>query len=50
MVRQTASTAAPEPSRPSTPSPGGEDVEEVPYFDNVDELQQHVSAYRAIFG
>lgn len=29
----------PPPSRPS--SPGGEEIEETPFFDNVDELQQH---------
>ncbi|KAG2118068.1 Rad51-domain-containing protein [Suillus discolor] len=29
----------PPPSRPSSPS--GEDIEETPFFDNVDELQQH---------
>ncbi|KAL6304786.1 Rad51-domain-containing protein [Sparassis latifolia] len=37
MVRRTPSQPA--PSRPS--SPQAEDVEEGPYFDNVDELQQH---------
>ncbi|KAF7793437.1 hypothetical protein EIP86_004549 [Pleurotus ostreatoroseus] len=39
MARRTASTAAPETPRANSPT--GEEVEEVPYFDNVDELQQH---------
>ncbi|KAI0375146.1 hypothetical protein BV20DRAFT_251006 [Pilatotrama ljubarskyi] len=38
MVRRTQSQSVPAPSRPASP---GEDVEEGPYFDSVDELQQH---------
>ncbi|KAI0639558.1 hypothetical protein C8Q77DRAFT_72624 [Trametes polyzona] len=39
MVRRAQSQSAPVPSRPSTPT--GDDVDEGPYFDSVDELQQH---------
>ncbi|KAI0801118.1 hypothetical protein C8Q74DRAFT_467829 [Fomes fomentarius] len=39
MVRRTTSSSARAPSRAS--SPPGDDVDEQPYFDNVDELQQH---------
>ncbi|KZT02475.1 uncharacterized protein LAESUDRAFT_730223 [Laetiporus sulphureus 93-53] len=38
MVRRTASQSAPTVSRPPSPQ---EDIEEGPYFDSVDELQQH---------
>ncbi|KAL7285422.1 hypothetical protein ACG7TL_000518 [Trametes sanguinea] len=39
MVRRAPSQSVPAPSRPA--SPAGDDVEEGPYFDSVDELQQH---------
>ncbi|KAJ8487292.1 hypothetical protein ONZ51_g4262 [Trametes cubensis] len=39
MVRRAQSQSAPAPSRPASPS--GDDIEEGPYFDSVDELQQH---------
>ncbi|OBZ68549.1 Meiotic recombination protein dmc1 [Grifola frondosa] len=39
MVRRTTSQSAPVASRAGSPS--GEDFEEAPYFDSVDELQQH---------
>ncbi|KAH7107079.1 Rad51-domain-containing protein [Auriculariales sp. MPI-PUGE-AT-0066] len=46
MPRQSAAAAAARPSsRASSPAPtnsgAGEDVEETPFFDSVDELQQH---------
>ncbi|RDX51023.1 hypothetical protein OH76DRAFT_341557 [Lentinus brumalis] len=39
MVRRAPSQSVPAPSRPS--SPPGDDVDESPFFDTVDELQQH---------
>ncbi|KAI0068167.1 Rad51-domain-containing protein [Artomyces pyxidatus] len=39
MVRRTTSQGMPPPSRPA--SPPAEDTDDVPFFDSVDELQQH---------
>jgi len=38
MARATSSTAPPPPSRPESPV---EEVDDAPYFDSVDDLQQH---------